>query len=157
MFRVLFLCTGNSARSQIAEALLDWKGKGRFEAHSAGSRPAAQVNPFAIEVLREHGISWAGHAPRSVDGLEREHWDFVVTVCDRAKEACPIFPGQPILAHWGMPDPAEVEGDRATKQAAFRDAFVLLSRRIDLLLALPLEKLEQLGRQARLRAIGTAG
>ncbi|PYP19019.1 MAG: protein-tyrosine-phosphatase [Gemmatimonadetes bacterium] len=157
MFRVLFLCTGNSARSQIAEALLDWKGKGRFEAHSAGSRPAAQVNPFAIEVLREHGISWAGHAPRSVDGLEREHWDFVVTVCDRAKEACPIFPGQPILAHWGMPDPAEVEGDRATKQAAFRDAFVLLSRRIDLLLALPLEKLEQLGRQARLRAIGAAG
>ena len=157
MFRVLFLCTGNSARSQIAEALLDWKGKGRFEAHSAGSRPAAQVNPFAIEVLREHGISWAGHAPRSVDGLEREHWDFIVTVCDRAKEACPIFPGQPILAHWGMPDPAEVEGDRATKQAAFRDAFVLLSRRIDLLLALPLEKLEQLGRQARLRAIGAAG
>ena len=157
MFRVLFLCTGNSARSQIAEALLDWKGKGRFEAHSAGSRPAAQVNPFAIEVLREHGISWAGHAPRSVDGLEREHWDFVVTVCDRAKEACPIFPGQPILAHWGMPDPAEVDGDRATKQAAFRDAFVLLSRRIDLLLALPLEKLEQLGRQARLRAIGAAG
>jgi len=157
MFRVLFLCTGNSARSQMAEALLNWKGKGRFEAHSAGSRPAAQVNPFAIEVLREHGISWAGHAPRSVDGLEREHWDFVVTVCDRAKEACPIFPGQPILAHWGMPDPAEVEGDRATKQAAFRDAFVLLSRRIDLLLALPLEKLEQLGRQARLRAIGAAG
>jgi protein-tyrosine-phosphatase len=157
MFRVLFLCTGNSARSQIAEALLDWKGKSRFEAHSAGSRPAAQVNPFAIEVLREHGISWAGHAPRSVDGLEREHWDFVVTVCDRAKEACPIFPGQPILAHWGMPDPAEVEGDLSTKQAAFRDAFVLLSRRIDLLVALPLEKLEQLGRQARLRAIGTAG
>jgi arsenate reductase (thioredoxin) len=157
MFRVLFLCTGNSARSQIAEALLDWKGKGWFEAHSAGSRPAAQVNPFAIEVLREHGISWAGHAPRSVDGLEREHWDFVVTVCDRAKEACPIFPGQPILAHWGMPDPAEVDGDRVTKQAAFRDAFVLLSRRIDLLLALPLEQLERLALEARVQAIGNAG
>jgi len=112
---------------------------------------------YGQAALREHGISWAGHAPRSVDGLEREHWDFVVTVCNRAKEACPIFPGQPILAHWGMPDPAEVEGDRATKQAAFRDAFVLLSRRIDLLLALPLERLEQLGRQARQRAIGTAG
>jgi arsenate reductase len=157
MFRVLFLCTGNSARSQIAEALLDWKGKGWFEAHSAGSRPAAQVNPFAIEVLREHGISWAGHAPRSVDGLEREHWDFVVTVCDRAKEACPIFPGQPILAHWGMPDPAEVDGDRVTKQAAFRDAFVLLSRRIDLLLALPLEQLERLALEARVQAIGNVG
>src|SRR5438445_10362742 len=157
MFRVLFLCTGNSARSQMAEALLNWKGKDRFEAYSAGSRPAAQVNPLAMATLREHGIPWAGHAPRGVDGLGREHWDFVVTVCDRAKEACPIFPGQPILAHWGMPDPAEVEGDRATKQAAFRDAFVLLSRRIDLLLALPPEKLEQLGRQARLRASGAAG
>jgi arsenate reductase (thioredoxin) len=157
MFRVLFLCTGNSARSQMAEALLNWKGKGRFEAHSAGSRPAAQVNPFAIETLREYGIPWSGHAPRGVDGLEREHWDFVVTVCDRAKEACPIFPGQPILAHWGMPDPAEVDGDRVTKQAAFRDAFVLLSRRIDLLLALPLEQLERLAVESRVRAIGNAG
>jgi arsenate reductase len=157
MFRVLFLCTGNSARSQMAEALLNSKGKGRFEAASAGSRPAARVNPFAIETLREHGIAWAGHAPRGVDGLEREHWDFVVTVCDRAKESCPIFSGQPILAHWGMPDPAEVEGDRATKQAAFRDAFVLLSRRIDLLLALPLDKLARMAREARLRAIGKTG
>ncbi len=157
MFRVLFLCTGNSARSQMAEALLNWKGKGRFEAQSAGSRPAAQVNPFAIETLREHGIPWAGHAPRGVDGLEHESWDFVVTVCDRAKEACPIFPGQPILAHWSMPDPAEVEGDRATKQAAFRDAFVLLSHQVDLLLALPLEQFERLAPEARLRAIGNAG
>ena len=157
MFRVLFLCTGNSARSQMAEALLNSKRKGRFEAHSAGSRPAAQVNPFAIEALREHGISWAGHAPRGLDGLEHEPWDFVVTVCDRAKEACPIFPGQPILAHWGMPDPAEVDGDGVTKRAAFRDAFVLLSRRIDLLLALPLEKLEQLALESRVRAIGNAG
>src|SRR5437773_9016767 len=100
MFRILFLCTGNSARSQMAEALLNWKGKDRFEAYSAGSRPAAQVNPLAIATLREHGIPWAGHAPRGIDGLEHEPWDFVVTVCDRAKEACPIFPGQPILAHW---------------------------------------------------------
>ena len=92
MFRVLFLCTGNSARSQMAEALLNWKGKGRFEAHSAGSRPAAQVNPFAIATLREHGIPWAGHAPRGIDGLEREPWDFVVTVCDRAKEAARSSP-----------------------------------------------------------------
>src|SRR5439155_6140573 len=86
-----------------------------------------------------------------------EPWDFVVTVCDRAQEACPIFPGQPILAHWGMPDPAEVDGDGVTKRAAFRDAFVLLSRRIDLLLALPLEKLEQLALESRVRAIGNAG
>ena len=143
-YRLLFLCTGNSARSQMAEALLNWKGKGRFEAASAGSRPAAQVNPYAIETLREYGISWAGHPPRSVDGLEREPWDFVITVCDRAKESCPIFPGHPVIAHWGMPDPADVEGDESKKRAAFRDAFLLLSRRIDLLLALSPDQLRKL-------------
>jgi arsenate reductase (thioredoxin) len=152
-FRLLFLCTGNSARSQMAEALLKWKGKGRFQAASAGSRPAARVNPYALETLREYGIPWAGHPPRSVEGLEREPWDFVITVCDRAKESCPIFPCQPVLAHWGMPDPAEVEGDEATKQKAYRDAFVLLSRRIDLLLELPLTKLDRLALEARVRAI----
>jgi len=114
------------------------------------------VNPHAIETLREYGILWSGHAPRSIDGLEREPWDFVITVCDRAKESCPIFPGQPVLAHWGMPDPAEVEGDGAAKRAAFRGAFVLISRRIDLLLALPLEKLERLALEAQVRAIGRA-
>jgi arsenate reductase (thioredoxin) len=154
VFRLLFLCTGNSARSQMAEALLNWKGRGRFHAESAGSRPADRVNPHAIETLREYDIPWAGHAPRSIDGLEREHWDFVVTVCDRAKESCPIFPGQPILAHWGMPDPAEVAGDEVTKRKAFDAAFLLLSRRVDLLLALPIEKLERLALEARLRAIG---
>ncbi len=157
MFRVLFLCTGNSARSQMAEALLNSKGRGRFHAESAGSRPADRVNPQAIETLREYNVPWSGHAPRSIDGLEREPWDFVVTVCDRAKEACPIFPGQPVLAHWGMPDPADVRGDAASKEAAFRDAFVLISRRIDLLLALPIEKLERLALEARVRAIGHQG
>ena len=135
--RVLFVCTGNSARSQIAEAILNAKGKGRIEATSAGSRPAERVNPYALATLREFGIPWSGHAPRSVEGLEREHWDAVVTVCDRAKESCPIFPGQPMLAHWSVPDPAEVTGDDAAKRAAFRTAFVDLNRRIDLLLALP--------------------
>jgi arsenate reductase len=154
VFRVLFVCTGNSARSQMAEALLNWKGRGRFHAESAGSRPADRVNPHAIETLREYSIPWSGRAPRGIDGLEREAWDFVVTVCDRAKESCPIFPGQPILAHWGMPDPAEVEGGPGAKQAAFQDAFLLISRRIDLLLALPVEKLERLAIEARLRAIG---
>ncbi len=154
MFRVLFICTGNSARSQMAEALLNWKGRGRFHAESAGSRPADRVNPHAIETLREYNIPWSGRAPRGIDGLEQEPWDFVVTVCDRAKESCPIFPGQPILAHWGMPDPAEAAGDAAAKRAAFRDAFVLIRRRIDLLLALPLEQLERLALEARLRAIG---
>ena len=154
VFRLLFLCTGNSARSQMAEALLNWKGRGRFHAESAGSRPADRVNPQAIETLRDYDIPWVGHAPRSIDGLEREPWDFVITVCDRAKEACPIFPGQPILAHWGMPDPADVAGDEAAKRQAFEAAFLLLSRRIDLLLALPIENLERLALEARLRAIG---
>ena len=140
----------------MAEALLNWKGKGRFEAQSAGSRPADHVNPHAIETLEAYHIPWAGRAPRGIDGLEREPWDFVITVCDRAKQSCPIFPGQPMLAHWGMTDPAEVEGDEASKRAAFRDAFLLISRRIDLLLALPVEKLERLALQGRVRAIGDA-
>lgn len=133
--RVLFLCTGNSARSQMAEALLNARGKGRFHAESAGSHPAKQVNSNAIATLRQHGIAWAGHAPRGLDGLERQPWDLVITVCDRAKQACPIFPGQPALAHWDIPDPALVEGDEATKRAAFQEAFLLLSGRIDRLLA----------------------
>jgi len=112
------------------------------------------MNPHAVETLREYNIPWSGRAPRNIDGLERERWDFVVTVCDRAKEACPIFPGRPIMAHWGMADPALVQGDDATKRAAFKDAFLLVSRRIDLLLALPVEKLERLALEARVRAIG---
>jgi arsenate reductase len=157
VFRVLFLCTGNSARSQIAEALLNRKGRGRFVAESAGSSPAARVNPYAIRTLQDGGIEWMGHAPRGLDGLERERWDFVITVCDRAREACPVFPGQPILAHWGMPDPAMVQGDDAARRAAFVNALTLLSRRMDLLLALPVEKLERLVLEARVRAIGEEG
>ena len=153
-FRVLFVCTGNSARSQMAEALLNQKGRGGFIAESAGSDPAARVNPLAIEALRAAGIAWAGHAPRGLEGLERERWDFVITVCDRAKESCPVFPGQPVLAHWGMPDPAEVKDDERSRRAAFTDALTQISRRIDLLLALPVESLERLALEARVRAIG---
>ena len=154
--RLLFLCTANSARSQMAEAILNRKARGRIVAHSAGSRPAARVNPLTIETLREYGIEWAGHAPRGVDLLEREPWDFVITVCDRAKESCPIFPGQPVLAHWGMPDPAEVQGDEAARRAAFRETYLLLDRRIAFLLALPLERLERLALEARVQAIGAS-
>jgi len=151
--RVLVLCTGNSARSQMAEALFNRLGAGRIVAESAGSRPAARVNPFAIETLAHHGVPWTGHPPRGLDGLEREPWDFVITVCDRAKESCPFFPGQPVIAHWGMPDPAEVEGSDNAKRAAFRDAFLLLRRRVELMLALPLETLERMAREARVRDI----
>jgi arsenate reductase (thioredoxin) len=153
--RVLVLCTGNSARSQIAETLFNQLGRGRIRAESAGSRPAPRVNPLAIGALAEHGFAWTGHPPRGLDGLERVHWDFVITVCDKARESCPIFPGQPMLAHWGMPDPAEVVGDEATRRAAFRDALLLIRRRVELMLALPLEKLERMALEARVRAIGT--
>jgi arsenate reductase (thioredoxin) len=150
---VLFLCTGNSARSQIAEALMNQKSHGRFLAESAGSRPAPRVNPFAIRALSEIGIDWSGHAPRSVDVLLDRVFDFVITVCDNAKEACPILPGHPIHAHWGMEDPADVDGSDVEKTQAFAAARVLLGRRIDLMLALPMEKLQRLTLGKRLNDI----
>jgi protein-tyrosine-phosphatase len=153
--RLLILCTGNSARSQIAEALFAAKAPGRFVAASAGSHPAERVNPLAIEVLAEVGIDWRGRTPRGLDGLDRERWDFVITVCDRARESCPYFPGQPVLAHWGMPDPAEAEGTDEVKRAVFRDTLLTLSRRIDLMLALPIDKLERLALERRVKEIGT--
>lgn len=153
-FRVLFLCSGNSARSQMAETILNLKGKGRFIAESAGSQPADQVHPYAIELLHESGIEWRGHPPRGLEGLDQVPWDLVITVCDKARESCPFLPGQPVLAHWGMPDPAAVQGDDLAKRSAFLDALTLISRRIDLLLALPVEKLERLALEARVQAIG---
>lgn len=152
--RVLILCTGNSARSQMAQAIFNAKGKGRFRAESAGSRPAPRVHPIAIETLQYYGTPWSGHPPRGLEGLDRQDWDFVITVCDRAKEACPIFPGQPVVAHWGLPDPAAVEGNDGAKRAAFRDAFLVLSRRIDLFLALPFDTLERWALELKVRAIG---
>jgi arsenate reductase (thioredoxin) len=157
MFRVLFLCTGNSARSQIAEALLNHSRAGRFEAESAGTEPAAAVNPGAVEVLAESGIEWRGHSPRSVDGLDRERWDLVVTVCDDARESCPIFPAGPMIIHWGMPDPAAVKGDDATRRAAFRTALAVLRRRLDALVKLPVERLARPALETRLREIGEIG
>ena len=111
VFRVLFLCTGNSARSQIAEALLNQKGAGRFVAESAGSNPAARVNPYAIDILRQNGLEWRGHAPRGMDGLESKPWDFVITVCDRAKEACPFFPASPFWPIGGCPTPPRFKAE----------------------------------------------
>ena len=155
--RLLFVCTGNSARSQIAQALLNFKGRGRFLAESAGSHPAARVHPMAIATLESHGIPFSGHPPQGIDRVIGERWDFVITVCDRAKESCPIFPEQPVLAHWGLPDPAEAVGTEAERQRAFDDTLVSISRRLDLLLALPIDKLERLVLQQRVNEIGGAG
>jgi arsenate reductase (thioredoxin) len=151
--RLLFVCTGNSARSQMAQTVLDRKGRGRFAAESAGSEPAAEVNPLAIATLEAHGFFYTGHPPRGLDSVMGQPWDFVITVCDRARESCPVFPGQPVIAHWGMPDPAQVTGTEAERRRAFDDALLVLSRRIDLLLALPIQKLEKLALQRRLNDI----
>ena len=156
-FRVLFLCTGNSARSQIAEKILNRKGRGRFVAESAGSQPAAQVNPLAVEALERHGYFWTGGRPRGLEGLAEQHWDFVITVCDRAKEACPFFPNQPVMAHWGMPDPAVVVGSDEEKRRAFADTVLTISRRLDLFLALPIEKLSRLALENSIQDIGRSG
>jgi protein-tyrosine-phosphatase len=112
------------------------------------------VNPLAIAVLGEHGIEWQGHHPKSVDDVIGEKWDLVITVCDRAKESCPIFPGKPVFAHWGLPDPAEATGTHEERLHVFRDTAVQLARRIDLMLALPIEKLERHVVAERLGAIG---
>lgn len=152
--RVLFLCTGNSARSQIAEALLTKKGAPWFQAGSAGVAPAARVHPDAVTVLREYGIDWTERRPKTVETvLDQSGWDFVVTVCDRARESCPTIPGRPVFAHWGMPDPAAIE-DPVRRQTAFHETLLYLSRRIDLMLALPFESLERQALTERLRQIG---
>jgi arsenate reductase len=154
MVRVLFLCTGNSARSQIAEALLNHDGAGRFAAESAGTDPAPRVNPGAIQALAAAGLEWRGSPPRSVEGLDRRHWDLVVTVCDDAKESCPIFPAGPIVTHWGMPDPAAVRGDEATRRAAFAETVAVLRRRIEALVRVPVADLARPELEVRVMEIG---
>ena len=154
-FRLLFICTGNSARSQIAEAIVNTRGKGRVVAESAGSQPAAAVNPGAVDALRRAGIVWHGHQPRGLDTVMGAPWDAVITVCDKARETCPIFPGQPVIAHWGVPDPAAIDGGDEEKRRAFDDTLRVLARRVDLLLELPIESLEQLVLDARIKAIGS--
>jgi arsenate reductase len=158
IYNVLFLCTGNSARSIIAEAILNRAGLGHFKAFSAGSHPKGTVNPRALDLLRKFNYdvatlrskSWAEFAKPGAPDL-----DFVFTVCDNAAgESCPLWPGQPITAHWGIPDPAAAEGSEAEIALAFKDAYRMLNRRIDLLLALPIQKLDRLVLTTRLKEIG---
>jgi len=159
-YRVLFLCTGNSARSILAEALLNHRGQGRFEAHSAGSHPVGRVNPFALELLRNLSLPTEALRSKSWDEFA-EHGspplDFVFTVCDNAAgEVCPVWPGQPVTAHWGLPDPAAAVGTDADKARAFRDTYVALDRRISLFTNLPFSGLDALALERSVREIGTA-
>jgi arsenate reductase len=157
-YNVLFLCTGNSARSIMAEAILNRKGRANFTAYSAGSHPAGSVRPEAIRQLE------SAHLP--VDGLRSKSWDefatsgaprldFVFTVCDNAaKESCPFWPGQPMTAHWGIPDPAEVQGSEKDIERAYREAFLTLDRRITLFLCLPLATIDKLAIKKEIDNIG---
>jgi len=159
-YHVLFLCTGNSARSILAEVLLNSRGQGRFKAYSAGSQPVGRVNPHALEFLRQAGLPTEGLRSKSWDEFAQPGappLDFVFTVCDSAaSEVCPIWPGQPVTAHWGLPDPAAVQGTDAEKQKAFRDTFVALDRRIGLFASLPIAGLDQLALQRKVAEIGQA-
>jgi len=161
MFNVLFLCTGNSARSILAEAYLNRAGRDRLKAYSAGSKPGGRVNPFALELLEKNGIDTAGLRSKSWDEFalpDAPRMDFVFTVCDSAAaEPCPFWPGQPVTARWGVPDPAAVQGSDDEKRRAFLLAFRTLSTRINLMLNLPLEKLDRMALTRRLQEIGRTG
>jgi len=157
-YHVLFLCTGNSARSILAEAILSRLGAGRFHAHSAGSHPKGEVHPTALEVLRERGYDPSGFRSKSWDELAEPGapaLDFVFTVCDDAAgEACPVWPGQPMTAHWGVEDPAAFEGPEDEQRWIFRRTYLELERRIELFTNLSIESLTRSSLQARLNEIG---
>ncbi|EKF39891.1 protein tyrosine phosphatase [Nitratireductor indicus C115] len=158
LYNVLFLCTGNSARSILAEAILRNLGTGRFNAFSAGSQPKGEVHPFALELLQNLKLDASFARSKSWEEFARPgspKMDFVFTVCDNAaNEACPVWPGQPMTAHWGIPDPAAAEGTDAEKHLAFADAYRQLSNRISAFLALPLASIDRMSLQSRLREIG---
>jgi len=157
-YNVLFLCTGNSARSILAEAILNHRGKSNFHAYSAGSHPTGRVNPFALRQLHAARLPLTGLHSKSWDEFAKPgapRMNFVFTVCDKAgHEVCPVWPGQPVTAHWGVPDPAAARGPDEDIERAFRDAFLTLDRRIGLFLSLPLSSLDQLAVQREIDRIG---
>jgi arsenate reductase len=158
IYNVLFVCTGNSARSIVAEGLLNHLGHGRFRAFSAGSRPTGTVNPMALWALESLNLPAEGFRSKSWNEFAQPDappLDFVFTVCDNAAgEVCPVWPGQPTTAHWGVPDPAAFEGPEQRKQQLFHDTALILKRRIELMLALPLEKLDAMSLRQAVRDIG---
>jgi arsenate reductase len=158
VFNVLFLCTGNSARSIMAEGILNQEGAGRFNAYSAGSQPRADVNPYALKTLAAYGYPTEGFRPKSWDefaSADAPKLDFVFTVCDNAAgEVCPVWPGQPLTAHWGIEDPAAMEGSDIDKERAFNQAFRYLRNRISVFIAQPLATISQIALSRTLKEIG---
>lgn len=158
IFNVLFLCTGNSARSIMAESLMNFWGRGKFNGYSAGSHPAGQVNPLALELLDRFNMQTEGLRSKNWQEFAEPsapHMDFVFTVCDNAAaEVCPAWPGQPMTAHWGVPDPASVQGDEFERMQAFRQAFRELENRIKIFVSLPIIELDSLRLQDHLDTIG---
>ncbi len=158
VYNVLFICTGNSARSILAESTMNHLGKGQFQAFSAGSFPKDAVNPFTLEALRLHGYASTNLRSKSWDEFATPTapaMDFIFTVCDKAAgEACPAWPGQPITAHWGFTDPSQVEGDDAVKRQAFNKTLMEITNRIRIFLSLPLEKIDRMSLQHELRKLG---
>jgi len=158
LYNVLFLCTGNSARSILAEAILNREGKGRINAYSAGSQPKGEVHHYALDLLRQLGHSTQGFRSKSWDEFAKPgapQLDFVFTVCDNAaNEVCPIWSGQPMTAHWGIPDPAAVEGNEAEKRLAFSEAYRMMKNRISTFLSLPIASLDRMSLQNKLSDIG---
>jgi len=160
-YNVLFLCTGNSARSILAEVLIEHWGKGQFNGYSAGSFPKGTVHPLALEELERHHLSTSGSRSKSWDEFARPGapvMDFVFTVCDQAAgESCPVWPGNPVTAHWGVPDPAAVEGTEAERRRAFRDSYLALESRIKIFVALPIDKLDRMAIKRKVDEIGRLG
>ncbi len=160
IYNVLFLCTGNSARSILAEAILRREGSGKFNAYSAGSQPKGEVHPYAIDLLKQLNHSTKGLHSKSWDEFAvagAPRLDFVFTVCDNAAaEVCPIWPGQPMTAHWGVPDPAAVEGTEAEKRLAFADTYRMMKNRISIFVNLPMASLDRLSLQQKLSDIGNS-
>jgi len=155
-FRVLFLCTGNSARSILAEHLLRRLAPGRFEAFSAGAHPKGRVNPHVLEILRDgYHIDTSGARSKSWEEFRGMKFDFVITVCDRARESCPVWPGQPIVAHWGSNDPDVVEGDGEAKRQAVKNVAMEIDRRLGLFTSLPMDSLERIRLEEMTQAIGS--
>jgi arsenate reductase len=155
-YKFLFLCTGNSARSILGEYLLRRLGGARFQVFSAGSFPTGKVNPLAVQVLKDvYNIDAADARSKSWEEIKDVEFDFVVTVCDNARESCPVWPGQPIVAHWSSPDPAALEGSDAEKYRAFKDVAFQINRRLQLLTSLPLDKLDRLKLTAAIQEIGS--